>query len=244
MLRSLSISMLLLALLAPLAGRAQSVNIIDPMDDMTHILGSAQMDQDPAEEIAVFFDDPQNERLVIVDSYSGAVEFDSDGYGWSGIMPPGYNRAYSNGGFAGHNRGNEVFVDDDGDGIFCLMTLISQGSLYEQQLAVICLRQPPTSIAEDVPDRQPSLHQNHPNPFNPSTTIDYFVAGTGRTKLRIYDARGALIRTLIDEVQPAGSKSVDWDGTDDSGRRVASGTYFYQLETDGRMMSKKSVLVR
>ena len=62
----------------PLVSHAQSVSVFRPMSSITHILGSAQMDQDGPEEIAILFGE---DRLMIIDSYSGAVEFDSDGYG-------------------------------------------------------------------------------------------------------------------------------------------------------------------
>lgn len=228
-------------LASALAAQAASVIVFDPMPQVTHIIGSAQMDQDPAEEIVVL---DGESRLMIIDSASGAVEFDSDGYGWSYVYPPGFNRQNGIDNYAGHNYGFDAFVDDDGDGIFCLMSIISEQTIYEQQVAVICLRQPPTGIEEITPKRSSSLDQSHPNPFNPNTTINYDLASNGRAVIRIYDARGALVRTLIDAVQSAGPKSVRWDGTDDGGSKVASGTYFYQLETDEGMLSRKTVLLK
>jgi hypothetical protein len=242
-----SIKPLLLIVLAFLVGTAAAlaqvdpVTIIDPMPNITAILGSAQMDGDPAEEIALVYSD---ERLIIVDSSSGLVEFDSDPYGWSYVYPPGYNLSYNPDQLAGHNFGFDVFVDEDGDGIFCLMSLISQGVIYERQLAVICLTDMPTSAPEEVPRQRSELDQNYPNPFNPVTTIDFHLASAGKTVMKIFDVRGSLVRTLLNEPVSAGSHSVIWDGTDNSGRKVASGSYFYQLEANGRMMTKKSLLVK
>ena len=242
-----SIKLLVIIILAcvflasPVLAQVDPVTIIDPSEWITAILGSAQMDGDPAEEIALI---ERDERLIIVDSATGQIEFDSDPYGWSYIFPPGYNLRYAPDQLAGYNHGFDVFVDEDGDGIFCLMTLISQGLIYERQLAVICLTGTPTSIPEDLPQQRSELDQNYPNPFNPTTTIDFYIASAGKTEMKIFDVRGNLVRTLLNEQFPAGSHSVVWDGTDNGGRKVASGSYFYQLETNGRLMTKKSLLIK
>ena len=103
------------------------------------------------------------------------------------------------------------------------------------------LSEPVSAEGTMVPTRT-RLLPNYPNPFNPSTTIRYAVAGTGPCQviLGVYDVLGRRIRTLIDGVQPAGEYLAVWDGTDDHGRSVASGTYFGRLQVgpvvDSRMM--------
>jgi len=83
-----------------------------------------------------------------------------------------------------------------------------------------------------------------PNPFNPQTTIKYVLPETGAARLRLYDVQGRLVRTLVDGTMPSGQNEVRWDGRDNSGRSMASGTYFARLE-HGSMHSVKSlVLVR
>jgi subtilisin family serine protease len=91
--------------------------------------------------------------------------------------------------------------------------------------------------------RQLRLAQNVPNPFKPSTSIR-FQAGGGRTTLRIFDLRGRLVRTLIDQSLPSGSHRAEWDGRDDGGRRVTSGVYLYALAEGGRSAQRRMVLVR
>jgi hypothetical protein len=83
-----------------------------------------------------------------------------------------------------------------------------------------------------------------PNPFNPATTIAFAVDRAGPVSLRIYDVRGALVRTLVDGTRPPGVHEAAWDGTDDAGRPVASGTYLYELVADGRRLVEKLSLVR
>lgn len=89
------------------------------------------------------------------------------------------------------------------------------------------------------------LGQNHPNPFNPSTTIEFSVPAQARATLKIYDVAGRLVRTLVDEVKAPGRRySVVWDGRDRSGREVSSGLYFYRLETGDWEETRKLVIIR
>ena len=60
----------------------------------------------------------------------------------------------------------------------------------------------------------------------------------------IYDARGRLVRTLVDAIQPHGSHIQSWNGTNDNGIAVASGVYYVRLQSKGRVMTKKAVLLR
>jgi predicted outer membrane repeat protein len=89
-----------------------------------------------------------------------------------------------------------------------------------------------------------ALLQNHPNPFNPSTTIAFVMPQEGRVRLSIFDVRGKLITTLMDGVLPAGSRQITWDGTDNRGSGVGSGVYFYRLETGKRTLTKRMILLK
>lgn len=88
------------------------------------------------------------------------------------------------------------------------------------------------------------LLQNHPNPFNPSTRIDFVLDETARVRLKVYDVSGRVTRTLVDGTRTAGSHSVLWDGRDDAGRPLASGVYIYSLEAPGKSAVRKMVLLR
>lgn len=95
----------------------------------------------------------------------------------------------------------------------------------------------------DVPAHL-ALQQNAPNPFNPSTTIRYDVpAPGGHVTLAVYDVQGRLVRTLLDRRESAGSKSVGWDGRNNAGSRVASGTYFYRIKSGGNVLTRKMTLL-
>ncbi len=88
------------------------------------------------------------------------------------------------------------------------------------------------------------LLQNYPNPFNPSTQIKYTLTKTDNVSLKIYDVLGKEIRTLVNEKLTAGEKVVVWDGLDNSGKSVASGTYFVKIVTSAGVDSKKMTLLK
>jgi hypothetical protein len=88
------------------------------------------------------------------------------------------------------------------------------------------------------------LRQNAPNPFNPRTEIAFELARGGRTTLRVYDIQGRLVATLLDGALPAGPHRVSWSSHDRSGREVASGVYFYRLDTPGFKKTKRMTLAR
>jgi Tol biopolymer transport system component len=90
-----------------------------------------------------------------------------------------------------------------------------------------------------------NLYQNSPNPFNPSTTIQYSLpAGIGHLNLNIYDMRGALVRTLAGGNAHPGRYSVVWDGKDMTGKNVSSGMYVYRLKAGAFTESRKMLLMR
>ncbi len=89
------------------------------------------------------------------------------------------------------------------------------------------------------------LFQNEPNPFNPSTRIRFRLEGTAHVRLAVRDNLGRVVKILLDEVRPAGEHSVSWDGTDSAGRKVASGVYFYQLQSSGgKVLTRKMLMVQ
>ena len=91
-----------------------------------------------------------------------------------------------------------------------------------------------------------SLDQNSPNPFNPATAISFSLPEgySGQVTLQVYDLRGRLVRVLADEVKKAGTYTVFWDGTNSSGRRVASGIYLYRLQAGDFLQIRKMVMLK
>ncbi|MGB2698534.1 MAG: FG-GAP-like repeat-containing protein, partial [Candidatus Zixiibacteriota bacterium] len=105
----------------------------------------------------------------------------------------------------------------------------------------------PTSVNESDERGQLNnfhLNQNYPNPFNPETIIEYVLPEDTQVKLSIYNILGQHIRTLIDGHQKTGCETVTWDGTDQAGRELSSGIYFYKLKTASFIEVKKMLLLR
>ncbi len=88
------------------------------------------------------------------------------------------------------------------------------------------------------------LLTNYPNPFNPSTTIEFELQKAGQTELAVYDINGHLIQTLENRRCRAGIHKVQWDGTNQQKEAVASGVYIVRLETDQGVKSRKITLIR
>jgi hypothetical protein len=83
-----------------------------------------------------------------------------------------------------------------------------------------------------------------PNPFAGSTQLRYVLDATGDVQLRIFDVGGRVVRTLVAGTQDAGPHSLEWDGRDDSGHALSSGTYFVNVLAGGRALARPVVLVR
>ena len=93
------------------------------------------------------------------------------------------------------------------------------------------------------------LAQNYPNPFNPETWIPYQLAEPGDVVILISDTTGRLVRKLDLGHRPAGvylqpGEAVHWDGTNSTGQRVASGTYFYTLRVNDAVSTRKMVILK
>lgn len=89
-----------------------------------------------------------------------------------------------------------------------------------------------------------ALEQNRPNPFNPITSIGFELPKAGRATMRVFSIQGALVRTLVDGVMPAGRYRATWDGRDDQGHPVGSGLYLTELKADGHRLTRKLSLLK
>jgi len=98
--------------------------------------------------------------------------------------------------------------------------------------------------ADPIASRKLTVSQNRPNPFNPSTEIAFTAPTRGKVTVRIYNLRGELVTTLLNDVVEAGARSVIWNGVDGRGSSVASGIYLYQVDGFGQSITKKMALVK
>ena len=88
------------------------------------------------------------------------------------------------------------------------------------------------------------IHQNHPNPFNPVTTLRYDLPEDGMVNITVYDMMGRVIKNLVNVHQNAGYKSIQWNATNNAGQPVSAGLYLYTIQASGFMQTKKMILLK
>ena len=93
-------------------------------------------------------------------------------------------------------------------------------------------------------DNQAKLLQNSPNPFNPTTTIKYYIPEARQVTLTIYDMLGREVTTLVNQQADAGYHIVYWNGKDRYGESVASGIYLYRLQAGNFVQTKKMIMLK
>jgi hypothetical protein len=101
----------------------------------------------------------------------------------------------------------------------------------------------PAGVGDSIA-RTANLLDNYPNPFNPSTEIEYRLSQPTEVTIDIYSVEGKRIRNLVHDVLPAGRHQTRWDGKDSVGKAVASGVYFVRLLTETAEQTQKVMLAR
>ncbi|MFZ0390524.1 MAG: FlgD immunoglobulin-like domain containing protein, partial [Calditrichia bacterium] len=92
--------------------------------------------------------------------------------------------------------------------------------------------------------KTPRLEANYPNPFNPVTTISFVLPATQQVKLEIFDVLGRKVRTLLNGKQQPGAHQVNWNGTNDYGKAVSSGIYYYRLTSGSYEKTMRMLLMK
>ncbi|MBS1492103.1 MAG: T9SS type A sorting domain-containing protein [Bacteroidetes bacterium] len=193
---------------------------------------------------------------------NGIIISSDKGYSWSSVVfPYGNVNAIA-------VSGNIVFAGTEKNGIFISQNLgqtwrningnlgkrisvnklfVSGNDLYAATYTSSVLKAPISTLVgisnttnSDIPDEY-TLSQNYPNPFNPATKINYQIRNTGFVTLKIYDMNGSEVAELVNELKTAGSYSITFD----AGKyNLASGVYFYKLNTGEFEDTKRMVLIK
>jgi predicted MPP superfamily phosphohydrolase len=131
-------------------------------------------------------------------------------------------------------------IDDSGPVVVCYISadILASGS------QVVSVRSNPSDVPETDRTHALRLDQNHPNPFNPATELDYYLPSSGPVRLAVFDVQGREVAVLLTGVHPAGKGTVRWDGRDGDGRPVATGVYVARLVAQGETRSRKIILTR
>jgi hypothetical protein len=127
----------------------------------------------------------------------------------------------------------------DGEGTEIRLTSLRVNESQKVELNLAYL----VTVGNSVPVRF-SLSQNHPNPFNPATTIGYTLPTRSFVALEIYNLLGQKVVTLVNQDMEAGVHQVVWDGKDSQGNKVSSGVYFYRIKADNFSEVKKMVMMK
>ncbi len=129
------------------------------------------------------------------------------------------------------------------DGVYTAYVLVDHNCGGGPEVVTVTLTVDSSTGADDAP-RALALTGNYPNPFNPSTKVNFSLPREGEVSLDVVDVRGHLVRKLHSGPLAVGHHSVAWNGTDDLGRGVASGVYFARLRHDGLELTHKMLLTK
>jgi len=126
--------------------------------------------------------------------------------------------------------------------------LPADGTYYWSRVSDVDFNNPPNSVEENkignnVPNKY-KLFQNYPNPFNPVTNITYSISKSEKVQISIFNTLGQKIATLVNKKQTTGKHTIKWNARDNQGYKVASGVYYYQIEVDDFIQTKKMLLLR
>lgn len=139
---------------------------------------------------------------------------------------------------AAFNITKRILVNDE------LLEIILSPKIDKAILSGIKINAIPNSVgSKENQLNKYQLLQNYPNPFNPSTKIDYTLQSRSNVKLKIYDTLGNEISTIVNQVQAAGNYSASFD-SNNFGKELVSGIYFYQLQTEQFIKTKKMLLLK
>jgi hypothetical protein len=142
---------------------------------------------------------------------------------------------------------------NSGDSVFNIQFEMAEGAsrfeLDSVKLTKVKLNNGLVKARLETLPHELTLLQNYPNPFNPETWIPYRLNQNSDVKIRIYNVNGRLVRTLYMGKQSPGNyvikeKAAYWDGRNNSGEKVTSGVYFYQLLASNNSIVRKMVILK
>ncbi len=167
--------------------------------------------------------------------------FPVEGEGHIGFV----NSVYGTRSFSGDGMLMEVSLTANRDGVFSsdMVSLSDAVFVNSNYIKETILSTSETGLSTDAPTVF-ELSQNFPNPFNPTTTINFSVPQNGNVSLKIYDVLGRHVATLVDGSYSAGNYNLMWNATDVNGNLVSNGVYFYKLEAGSHRATKRMLFLK
>ncbi len=133
-----------------------------------------------------------------------------------------------------------LYYDPDGHDLKCVV--IAGNEQEEDQIHVYVTGDEPfkkSSIPQTI-----TLDTNYPNPFNPTTNIKFELSKSQKVEISVYSISGKKVRTLVNNTMEAGYHTINWNATDDTGTKVTSGVYIYQMKCNGKIFTNKMILAK
>ena len=149
---------------------------------------------------------------------------------------------FDNNGTIDSNEQNPVYIYEN-VGVYTVSLIVSDVNSEDTEIKVDYIEVTGTGSQNTIIPNVTYLFQNYPNPFNPSTTIRYDLCGSGLVQIDIFNIKGQKIITLVDQVQTAGNKSVVWNGLNENGSKISSGSFVYKLVFNGKVHSVKKCIM-
>ncbi|MCK5051962.1 MAG: right-handed parallel beta-helix repeat-containing protein [Candidatus Cloacimonetes bacterium] len=168
---------------------------------------------------------------------------------FSDLTVPNYNPIISwqwdfdNDGTIDSNEQNPNYTYDE-IGVYTVSLIVSDGYSNDTEIKDNYIEVTGAGTDFIVISPKTRLYRNHPNPFNPTTTIKFSLQNNSNVELSVYNIKGQKIKTLTHNKFTKGSHSIIWSGEDENNKQVASGIYFYQLKTDSKTITKKCILMK
>ena len=184
------------------------------------------------------FNLPQN---VVVDPYTGAVSWDPP-EPYPGTELQGYN-IYLDSVFLAFLIQPNYLLTGLINGIIYTVGISAVYDLGESEIGEAQFIYIGTGAGNDIITNT-VLISNYPNPFNPITNIAYSITEIGKVTIEVYNLKGQLVKTLVNEVKETGEYSINWNGTDKTNKPVSSGVYLYKMKSGNYTSSKKMILMK
>jgi len=206
----------------------QSDYVGDPQN--LYVIGIENTDTDIQPEIVYIDHEPYSDYpyyIWILDSYTGEIEWQSDEF-YRIYTEPGHAPKLID---AVTDSRYEILIlaeEYPGEAYWYLYAYESNSGVAQTTYSVKSLTK---------------LGQNTPNPMRRKTQIEFSLASPQQTEIKIYNTAGEIVRTINCGKRGIGTHSINWNGTDGTGKKLPTGTYFYILNTEDAQLTKKAIII-